>query len=245
MKKRFTLILFFFLVNSVLFWAGAARGNTLYLPFITKDCSDPVILAVGDSITYGTFTSSNGPATAYPRFLELKLEQNYPRNFTVINQGIGGDRSVEVWNRIAGLLDAYHPDLVLLMIGTNDFLSGAEDAIVFNNLEWYLRHTIEIIQGRGVKMILATNPPVDWNRRPGQSNRVANFHSYYFAYASFYQIPLADVFSSFMAVPNWVDVLMYPDPDDGVHPIDAGQQVIRDAFYNQLVPLLDRRGCFR
>ena len=59
------LFFIFFTLNSFA-WGG------------TKDL---IILAFGDSITYGMGSSSDGPETGYPILLEKKLGHLFPRKF--------------------------------------------------------------------------------------------------------------------------------------------------------------------
>jgi lysophospholipase L1-like esterase len=97
------------------------------------------IMPVGDSITKGHLQSDTG---GYRDDL-WNLLTNKGYNFDFVgNQsrgdgkfdkdhaGIGGERIDQVSDRIHGLLNNYHPDVVLLMIGTNDILQNnkLEDA---------------------------------------------------------------------------------------------------------------------
>ena len=194
---------------------------------------------MGDSITQGVGTSSGGPETAFPRLLELKLEETYHRNFTSINHGMGGARTFNIPPVIGGLIDTYQPDLVLLMIGTNDFGDGAPDWWIDLNI----RDAITIALNKGVRVIVASNPPVDPIIRAFQFNNMYEFvvnQQRYYLIASYFQIPLAQVFSAIFGIPGWESLL-----PDHLHPNDAGHAIIRDVFYNQITPLLDQRGCFR
>ena len=215
-----------------------------YIPFVLNNyCRDPVILAVGDSITEGVYTT-NPPETAYPRLLELKLEQTYHRNFVSINAAVGGvysDYFLYPAHYIGDLIDTHQPDLVLLMIGTNDFGS----TVSFDWTESNIRTTITTALNKGVRFILASNSPPNPDWRPYQSQRTADFVPRYPTIASDYQIPLARVYSAFLNYPGWEYRLIYLEYNDGLHPNDLGHTVIRDVFFDQVVPMLDQRGCFR
>ncbi len=175
----------------------------LYLPLVIRDCPDPVILAVGDSITQGVGTSSGGPETAFPRLLELELEATYHRNFTSINAGMGGARTFNIPPVMGTLIDTYHPDLVLLMIGTNDFGDDAPDWWIDLNI----RDAITIALNKGVRVIVASNPPVDPIIRQLQFNNIYDFVvnlQQYYLIATYFPIPLAEVFSAFYYnTPGW------------------------------------------
>jgi acyl-CoA thioesterase I len=247
MKKRLTLLFFCFLLTYGMASAGTETSPlvgdpnyTLYFPLIIRDCPDPVILAVGDSITQGVGTSSGGPGTAFPRLLELKLEETYHRNFTAINAGMGGARTFNVTQVIGSLIDTYQPDLVLLMIGTNDFGDDAPDWWIYLNI----RDAITIALNKGVRVIVASNPPVDPVFRQLQFDNIYDFvvtQQQYYLFSTSFHIPLAEVFSAFyFHTPGWTNLL-----PDHLHPNDAGHAIIRDVFYDQITPLLDQGGCFR
>ena len=74
---------------------------------------DAVILAFGDSLTYGTGTSRD---FAYPAI----LQQNISR--TVINAGVPGEITRQGLVRLPGLLQRHQPDLVIICHGGNDIL---------------------------------------------------------------------------------------------------------------------------
>ncbi len=119
---------------------------------------------------------------------------------------------------IGDLIDTYQPDLVLLMIGTNDF--GALHR-PFWWIETNLRDTITIALNKGVRLILASNPPPNFVFRPDQFHRTSDFAPTYLTLASDYNIPLARVFSTFLNYPDWEYLLIYTGQNDGLHPTDA------------------------
>ncbi len=77
------------------------------------------VLALGDSLTFG----SGAPAeAAYPARLGALTGWN------VVNAGVAGDTSVQARARLAPLLAAHQPKLVLLSIGGNDLLRQVPEA---------------------------------------------------------------------------------------------------------------------
>ena len=77
------------------------------------------VLALGDSLTYGTGAS---PETAYPTVLaELS-------GWNVVNAGVSGNTSAQALERLPGLLAEHQPKLVIVSIGGNDFLRQLPEA---------------------------------------------------------------------------------------------------------------------
>jgi len=76
----------------------------------------PVILCVGDSHTYGTKMK---PGNDYPARLQKIFERNdFPVN--VINQGVPGTNTSELRRKLPGLMKAYQPNLVVVLICVNN-----------------------------------------------------------------------------------------------------------------------------
>lgn len=72
-----------------------------------------VVLALGDSITWGTGAT---PQTSYPEVLAGLT------GWQVVNAGVPGDTSAGALARLPGLLQEHSPQLVIVSIGGNDFL---------------------------------------------------------------------------------------------------------------------------
>ena len=106
---------------------------------------DAIILAFGDSLTYGT---GAGQEQSYPARLAEKL------GFTVINAGVPGEVSALGYQRLPELLDQYQPDLVILCHGGNDLLRRQALSDLTDNL----RGMIERSQAAGAQVVLIGVP---------------------------------------------------------------------------------------
>lgn len=78
-----------------------------------------VVLALGDSLTFGTGAAL---ASAYPAVLAQLT------GWQVVNAGVPGDTSAQALDRTPALLQAHQPALVLLCIGGNDLLRRQDEA---------------------------------------------------------------------------------------------------------------------
>ena len=104
-----------------------------------------VVLALGDSITFGTGAA---PEAAYPAQLaELT-------GWKVINGGVPGDTSAQVLARTPALLAEHQPALVILSAGGNDFLRRVPDA----ETEANLRQTVKAMSDTGAQVLLVAVP---------------------------------------------------------------------------------------
>jgi lysophospholipase L1-like esterase len=75
--------------------------------------TDSTVLALGDSITWGTGAT---PETSYPAVLAALT------GWKVVNAGVPGDTSAGAVARLPELLQQHQPQLVLVSIGGNDLL---------------------------------------------------------------------------------------------------------------------------
>lgn len=189
------------------------------------------VLSFGDSITYGTSSSANGPATGYPKLLEHFMEPVLGGHFLSYNAGHPGETTSAGIRRFASVLRAYTPDLLLLMEGTNDGFFQHP----YTTTESNLRQMIATAMGYGIPVILATIPPVISNSghdRSAQMAWIQGFNPRIYNIASSFGIPVARVYETITSQRNWQRNLM--DQATANHPNDAGYQYVRQAFYEAL-----------
>jgi lysophospholipase L1-like esterase len=121
----------------------AACGNSQ--PTLTPLPPDAVILAFGDSLTFGTGASA---ATSYPTTLGHLTGQN------VIRAGVPGEVTAEGLQRLPKLLEKHRPQLVILCHGGNDMIRKLDK----HGLRANLRKMIETARSHGAEVLLVGVP---------------------------------------------------------------------------------------
>jgi len=173
------------------------------------------VLALGDSITYGTGATME---TSYPAML-AKLT-----GWKVVNAGVPGDTSAGALARLPGLLQEHSPQLVLVSIGGNDFLRRLPLAETRANI----RAICEQAAGSGAQVVLVAIPEVT---ALSAAVRSLADHAMYKEVAAELKLPL---FAS-----GWSKVLS--DPALRSDPIHANPQGY-EAFARRLAEWLAEMG---
>jgi len=107
--------------------------------------AEAIILAFGDSLTYGT---GAGRGASYPAVLEELT------GMEVINAGVPGEVTADALARLPGLLERHRPALVILCHGGNDMLRRVNAETVYNNLE----AMIDQVHAHGAELLLVGVP---------------------------------------------------------------------------------------
>jgi lysophospholipase L1-like esterase len=217
--------------------SGAARGA------VTR------YVALGDSITEGKFVGNGGyrqllqnklAANALPYLFVGKEDDGQPANNTGFSagmanpnhEGYGSFRIDQILNGgtaeghtappIASTLTTYQPDVVLLMIGTNDVLQNVNLATAPNRLD-ALVGTI-FTSRPSVRLLLASVTPLSNASRE--------------AAAQTYNSAIPDIVAKYRGLGDDVSFVdmhaaLNPAADltDGIHPTAAGYQKIADTWY--------------
>jgi len=124
----------------LVFAACAERG-----PRLSPLPGDAVVLAFGDSLTYGTGAAA---AESYPAQLEALIGRR------VVRAGVPGEVSAQALARLPEALDEHAPKLLLLCIGGNDFLQRMSPVDAAANV----RAMVKLARERGVEVLLVGTP---------------------------------------------------------------------------------------
>ena len=116
------------------------------IPRLMPLADDAVVLAFGDSLTFGT--GSQQLTESYPAVLSNLI------NRRVINAGIPGEVSVEGVKRLQSELENHSPELVILCHGGNDLIRKLDEAQLKQNLH----AMISLIRGSGAEVVMLAVP---------------------------------------------------------------------------------------
>jgi acyl-CoA thioesterase-1 len=107
--------------------------------------AEDVVLAFGDSLTYGT---GAGTAEAYPKVLSKLIGR------PVVGAGVPGETTADGLERLPTVLDEVKPKLLLLCMGGNDMLHKVDSASIESNL----RAMVQLAKARGIGVVLIGVP---------------------------------------------------------------------------------------
>lgn len=191
--------------QSLVFFVAVAMAGCAEKATLRPLSDDAVILAFGDSLTYGTGASETHD---YPSIL-ADISST-----TVINAGVPGEISRNGLKRLPGLLEDYQPDLVILIHGGNDLLRKIDAAEIRANLT----AMIDLIEANGASVIMLGVP------RPGIFLKSADF------YESIARQDKLPIDTRMLA-----RILGDKDlKSDTVHPNNAGYRLMAEAIYRLL-----------
>jgi len=142
MNFRKYIVLIFLLLAIVTGGLMAACSSGAKLPHLAGNA---VILAFGDSLTFGTGAE---PTESYPAVLEKLIGRS------VINAGIPGEVTATGLSRLPEVLQKENPSLILLCHGGNDLLRRLDQQQTRNNLRAMIRFAKE----RRVSVVLIAVP---------------------------------------------------------------------------------------
>ncbi len=193
--RRNTFVIFALFFSFV--WLPGCESG----PGIAPLGQDAVVLAFGDSLTYGTGSSAG---QSYPDVLEELLGR------PVINAGIPGEVSATGLKRLPGILDSHKPTLVILCHGGNDFLRRLDQEKTIQNL----KTMIELIRERGADVILVGVPKLGFGLQ---------MPKFYHAIAKEYSVPLEPNILVDLLNDNSLK-------SDSIHPNASGYRMMAEAI---------------
>ena len=155
---------------SVVLLCAALLLSCTKAPQISALANDDVVLAFGDSLTFGTGAS---PDESYPAQLQTLIGRK------VVNAGVPGEISSDGLQRLPALLDEVKPKLLILCHGGNDFLRKLGEANAAANV----RAMIKLAKDKGIGVVLIATP------KPGLSISPPDFYA---ALAKEFAIPFDD-----------------------------------------------------
>jgi lysophospholipase L1-like esterase len=123
-------------------FAASACSKIVAIP---KLSADAVVLAFGDSLTYGTGAREE---ESYPAQLAAMIGRK------VVRAGVPGEVSESGLVRLPEVLDEHAPKLLILCHGGNDFLRKLPRDKAAENLSAMIR----LAQGRGIAVVLIGTP---------------------------------------------------------------------------------------
>ena len=114
-------------------------------PQLAKLPNDAVILAFGDSLTFGTGAT---PQTSYPAMLEKLIGRR------VIGAGVPGEVTAEGLERLPDVIEEENPRLMILCHGGNDLLRKTGE----DKAEANLRAMIALAKSKGIQVVMIAVP---------------------------------------------------------------------------------------
>ena len=166
-------------------------------------------LFMGDSITHGSVWTNGYDSLAqlFEKFLKDDLGRGQD---IVINTGSSGATTGTTLADLERRLEPYSPDVVVLMLGTNDAKSGVQETAFKNNL----RGILSAVVNKGAIPVLRTPPP-----RTSNVNEAAPYAGWIREVAAEYEnVILVDQYAEWTALTNWTSVFSANE----LHPDEAG-----------------------
>jgi len=147
--RRFGLLLAFTLV------AIGCGEKVAQLPRLG---ANDVVVAFGDSLTYGTGAAEH---ESYPAVLAELIGRR------VVRAGVPGEVTAQGLRRLPAVLDEYQPRLVIVCLGGNDLLRKIDPSQIKRNLKAMLQE----LKRRGISTVLVGVP------KPALLTSAADFYS--------------------------------------------------------------------
>lgn len=201
------------------------------------------VLFQGDSVTDAKRDRSDPHqlGNGYPRFAAQMLYSQYPRvDWEFLNQGISGNRTIDLCQRWQTDCLDYQPDVLSILVGVNDTLRrfDSNDPTAPAVLEQNYRFLLEKVKANTNAKIIMMEPFVlmtaasreEWHA--DLDPKIAVIRKLAREYADVY-IPLDGLFAALSVVrePKWWAA-------DGVHPTEEGAFFIAQEYVKAIKEVL-------
>jgi acyl-CoA thioesterase I len=174
-------------------------------PKLERLPSDAIVLAFGDSLTFGTGANED---ESYPAQLESIIGRR------VVRAGVPGEVTAQALARLPGALDEHAPRLLLLCIGGNDFLRRLGNQQAERNV----REMVKLARSRGVAVMLIGTPEPGFTVTPP---------AFYSSIAKEFRLPYEEGIVGQVLK----DASLKADP---IHPNARGYRLIAERVADQL-----------
>jgi len=124
---------------------GALLGCGERVPRVPAVAPNEVIVAFGDSLTYGTGAAES---ESYPAVLAQLIGRR------VVRAGVPGEVTAQGLARLPQVIDEHRPALMIVCLGGNDMLRKVDETQVKKNLGEIIR----AIRSRGIAVVLVGVP---------------------------------------------------------------------------------------
>jgi lysophospholipase L1-like esterase len=221
-------------------------------------------LAFGDSITAGTLSSFDGsflydaPSHSYTERLRLGLNQFFPgqpgqspRTYTVINAGVPGENAANIpglppggESRIQREITNHRPQAVLLLEGINDMGGAGRSAL---DTARAVERIVNTIRANNLPVLVATMMQTRESCNPNTGvcrdnarDKIPEFNAHLRDRLEnkYPNVHVVDLYAAFGDNPALMG-------GDGLHPSEAGYQVMAEAFGLKIAEVFPVLGSFQ
>ncbi len=203
------------------------------------------IVFQGDSITDGTRDRRNyhEMGRGYPKYASEFIAEAYPNTeFEFINQGIGGNRTCQLFDRLYTDCLAFEPDIISVLIGINDIWHKYDREKIETTDEQFeanYRAILSRIKAQTNAKLLVLSPFLfDHESKahfiPDLERRLPTIRKIAAEYADVY-VPLDELVKK--ALETQSEPYFYSA--DGVHPNPNGAELIGKIYAEAIKPLIE------
>lgn len=183
----------------------ALAGCSGKAPELPPLAEDDVVVAFGDSLTYGTGAKAE---ESYPAVLAQLIGRR------VVRAGVPGEMTAQGLARLSAVIEDHDPRLMIVCLGGNDMLRRVNEAEIKRNL----RAIIAGIRSRGIGVVLVGVP------KPALITSAPEFYA---ELAAEFGIPYeSEIVTSVLYKPEY--------KSDGIHPNSRGYRKMAEAIADLL-----------